>query len=258
VSAPTPLLDFFRRGEAPPDVRLMAAQGLLAPRAEEQLALLIFLLDDRDADIRAAAQATLDRIPEPALSAFLARPDVAVDLREFFADRGVFPAETPPIEIDDPLVGDSGPEEAADSDGDVESVSQRLAKMGFSERLKAAIKGSREMRSLLIRDPNKMIAVSVLSSPKVNEQEVETYSRMANVSDDVLRTIATNRAWTRHYGIVLGLTRNPKTPVALSLNLMARLTGRDLQTLSIDRNVPEPLRVAARRRVMAGSSHSDR
>jgi hypothetical protein len=114
------------------------------------------------------------------------------------------------------------------------------------------------MRGLLIRDPNKMIAVSVLSSSKVTEQEVEAYSRMSNVSDDVLRVIATNRAWTRNYGIVLGLTRNPKTPVALSLNLMARLTDRDLQTLSIDRNVPEPLRVAARRKVVGGGSSSGR
>ena len=33
--------------------------------------------------------------------------------------------------------------------------------MGFSARLKAAVKGTREVRSILIRDPNKMIAASV-------------------------------------------------------------------------------------------------
>ena len=43
--------------------------------------------------------------------------------------------------------------------------------------------------------------------------------------------------------------------VAISLNLMSRLNTRDLTLLSMDRNVPEPLRVAARRRVStAGGS----
>jgi len=52
----------------------------------------------------------------------------------------------------------------------------------------------------------------------------------------------------------VGLTKNPKTPLAMSLNLMGRLNDRDLQTLSMDRNIPDPLRVAARKKVVAGTS----
>src|SRR6185369_10748742 len=101
----TPLLDFFRRGEVARDVRLLAAQGALAPRAHEQLAILVFLLEDPDAEIREVADATLARIPIEALQAFLGRSDVPIGLREFFADRGVFPAETPTIVLEDePLV----------------------------------------------------------------------------------------------------------------------------------------------------------
>jgi hypothetical protein len=84
----------------------------------------------------------------------------------------------------------------------------------------------------------------------VNDGEVETFARMTTVSEDVLRIIGSNRAWVKNYGIVVGLTKNPKTPLALSLNLMNRLNDRDMNLLSIDRNVPEPLRVAARRRVV--------
>ena len=126
--------------------------------------------------------------------------------------------------------------------------------MGFTERLKAAMKGSREMRAILIRDPNKMVAASVLSSAKVTESEVEGFARMATLSEEVLRIIASNRAWTKNYGIVVGLTKNPKTPLGLSLNLMSRLNDRDISALSMDRNVPESLRTAARRRVALGES----
>ncbi|MBI4487182.1 MAG: hypothetical protein HY655_14355 [Acidobacteria bacterium] len=107
---------------------------------------------------------------------------------------------------------------------------------------------------MLIRDPNKMIAHTVLSSPKLTEGEIEAFARMASVSEDVLRTIGANRKWMKNYKVVVALTRNPKTPVALSLNLMNRLSDRDMAMLSVDRNVPEPLRIAARKKVVATTS----
>src|SRR6188508_1484216 len=93
----SPLLDFFRRGEVARDVRLLAASGALAPRAQEQLAILVLLLDDADPEVRTTAATTIDRIPLEALTGFLARSDVPISVREFFGDRGVFPAEIPTI-----------------------------------------------------------------------------------------------------------------------------------------------------------------
>jgi hypothetical protein len=256
VSAPTPLLDFFKRGEVAREVRLLAAVGAIAPRAHEQLSILILLLDDTDREIRTTAQATLDRIPVESLTTFLARSDVPIGVREFFADRGVFPAEIPTLSGDDPLLDTepsdmTAPEEESD-DQSRDSLIQQLASMGFTDRLKAAMKGSREMRAILIRDPNKMISAAVLSSPKLNDAEIEGFARMSNVTEEVLRIIASNRAWTKNYSVVVGLTKNPKTPLGLSLNLMARLNDRDIGTLATDRNVPEPLRAAARRKVALG------
>jgi len=126
--------------------------------------------------------------------------------------------------------------------------------MSFTDRLKAAAKGSREMRAILIRDANKLICATVLSSPKLSTQEVEGFSRMANVAEEVLRIIGSNRAWMKNYGVALGLSKNPKTPLTMSLNLLGRLNDKDLQRLSMDRNVPEQLRVAARRRVVAATA----
>ena len=84
--------------------------------------------------------------------------------------------------------------------------------------------------------------------------EVESFAKMTSVSDDVLRAIAANRGWVKNYGVAHGLVKNPKTPVAMSLNLMSRLNDKDLSALAVDRNVPEPLRVAARRKVLAATS----
>ncbi len=253
----SPLVEFFKRGEVARDVRLLAAQGGFAPRAHEQLSILVLLLDDPDQEVRETADATLNRLPAEALSKFLSRPDVSVTLRDFFVARGVAvtagappadDAEAPLVDVD---VAEPGDEDLlAEGDTDELSVSQKISKMTFTQRLKAASKGTREMRAILVRDTNKMIAAAVMSSPKLTEQEVESIARMASVSEDVLRMIAHKRAWMKSYKIVLGLVKNPKTPVALSMNLLQRVSSKDCSQIAIDRNVPEPLRLAARKKTV--------
>ena len=70
IGVRTPLLDFFRKGDVAHDVRLQAAQGALATRAHEQLALLVLLTGDPDPEIVAAAETTLGMIPAASLCLF--------------------------------------------------------------------------------------------------------------------------------------------------------------------------------------------
>jgi hypothetical protein len=246
----TPLIDMFRRSHVDVDIRLFAARGMLAPRGHEQLALLAMLSTDESADVAAAAEATLASIPAESLTAFLARTDVPFELKEFFAGRGVtVAAETVPGD-DAPLVDVAPAVDTAPAEEDEGSALQRIAAMNVAQRLTLATKGSREERAILIRDPNKIVAAAVLSSPKLTEMEVESISRMANVSEDVLRIISTNRAWMKNYQVALALTKNPKTPIAVSMNLLARLNERDLKHISTDRNVPDVLRMTARKKLV--------
>ena len=251
----TPLLDFFRRGEVARDLRLLAAHGALAPRAHEQLGLLVLLVSDPDAEVSRAAEATLAAIPRASLAAFLARSDASAELRSFFAARGIDPASPhagapadATIGVDEPFVDTSGASIEVEMD-DEQSAVQRLSSMTVAQRVTRAIKGSREERSVLIRDPNKLVSAAVLSSPKVSDTEVEAFARMANVSEEVLRVIGTTRAWMKNYAIMSALTRNPKTPVTLSMNLLARLNDRDLRQLATDRNVPDVLRLTAKKKL---------
>jgi hypothetical protein len=247
----TPLLDYFRRGEAPREIRMLGARGVLAPRAHEQLELLILLLKDPDAEVSGAAEATLQSIPTDALTAFLARPDVSADLRSFFAARGIAPAGAElPAAGDAPLIDAAPDPPSAPDNEDSQSTLQRIAAMTVAQRIGLAMKGSREERAILIRDPNKIVAVAVLSSPKMTETEIESIAKVASISDEILRIIANNRAWTKRYSIIVALARNPKTPVAISMNLLARLTDKDLRAISADRNVPEVLRITARQKIV--------
>jgi hypothetical protein len=248
VGSRSPLLDLFRRGEVSRDLRLLAAQGALAPRAPEQLALLILLTDDSDRDVATQATATLDSLPSDALRAFLARPEAA-ELRAYFATRGIEPAAVPAASVTEPLIDTSGelPVVPEPEDSDPESASRILSTLPIMDRVKLATKGTREQRAQLIRDPNKMVSAAVLTSPKLTDAEVESFAKMANVSEEVLRVIGTNRNWVKNYGTMHALAKNPKTPLALSMQFLHRLNERDTKMLAIDRNVPEALRLAARK-----------
>jgi hypothetical protein len=253
----TPLLEMFQRGEVPREVRLIAARGELAPRVHEQIALLVLLAGDADAEVASVADATLRELPDAAVAALLARSDVPERIRAFFAARGVDPAagagdeDESSVEAgDDAQAGSDGNEGSEDGE-EKQSLLQRIAAMTVAQRVVRAMKGTREERAILIRDPNKLVSIGVLSSPKLTETEVESIAKMANVSEDVLRIIGRTRAWMKTYTVAVSLAKNPKTPVATSMNILPRLMDKDLRMISIDRNVPEVLRIAARRKLVA-------
>ena len=249
----SPLIDSFRRGEAARDVRLLAAQGVLAPRAHEQVALLVLLSDDPDQEIAQTASATIGALPVDAVRAFLARKDTPSEIRQFFSARGIEPSDTPAAEAADPILEAGAPEPSEDGDKDNKDKGKDkddpkiLSSLPIVEKMKLAMKGTREQRSQLVRDSNRMVATAVLSSPKLTDAEVETFTKMGNVSEDVLRIIGMNRNWLKNYGVIHGLVKNPKTPPAISMQLLHRLNEKDVKMLAVDRNVPEALRMVARK-----------
>jgi hypothetical protein len=243
----SPLIDLFRRGEVERDIRLLAARGALAPRAHEQLALLVLLSDDPDSDVRDAVTATLAALPEAPLRAFLARTDVPGEILAFFAGRGITPSEPASEAYAEPLLDTLPDLPKAGDEKDEDGRNRLLSSLSITDRMKLAMKGTREQRATLIRDTNRIVATAVLTSPKLTEAEVEAFAKMANVSEDVLRIIGTNRTWLKNYAVALALTKNAKTPPGISMQLLHRLNEKDMKRISIDRNVPEVLRLAARR-----------
>ncbi|MBI5043384.1 MAG: hypothetical protein HZC10_06065 [Nitrospirae bacterium] len=130
------------------------------------------------------------------------------------------------------------------------NIFQQIQQMSVSEKIQLALKGNKEARNILIKDANKKVALTVLESPKMTEQEIEMIAQSKNVSEDVLREIASKRDWLKNYVVVRSLVNNPKTPVGISLSHLNRLKEKDLADLSKNKNIPEALRSAANRLVI--------
>jgi hypothetical protein len=127
------------------------------------------------------------------------------------------------------------------------SMLNRIIKMTVKDRVRLAMKGDREARNILIRDANRLVSTAVVQNPRITEQEVESIAAMRSLSEDILRSIASNRQWSRSYPVMHNLARNPRTPMANVMTILTRLQLRDLAALSKNRNVSDAVRRQALR-----------
>ncbi len=113
-------------------------------------------------------------------------------------------------------------------------------------KVKLALKGNKEARSILIRDTNKTVCTAVLRSPRLNENEIILFSSLKHLAEDVIREIARNPMWTKNYTIKLNLIHHPKTPLQDSMGYIKFLQLRDLDAVAKSKTTAAPLRKAAK------------
>lgn len=337
------LVEQFRRGGVPRDLRLLAAQGALPLGPEDLLELLIDLTADADEEVQSTATATLtaqsiadvhpiatSRDTAPAVLEWVVSHRAEPDLREAALQNAALPDEVveriaptlpealaelvvinqerllrstpllvalesnrglsndqrrrlrelresfhvgeqpaaaapppppqpvpvaspaePPAPEEAPLTEDEAKvvylSEAEREEEDKVRAVQKIYRLNTAEKITTALRGTREERTILIKDPNRLVATAVLDNPHITESEIEAISAIRSISDEILRTIGNDSEWTKNYAVVLNLVRNPRTPLAIAMNLVSRLTPKDLRSIAVDRNVPEAIRKAAQR-----------
>ncbi len=123
----------------------------------------------------------------------------------------------------------------------------RISRMTVPERVKLALTGGREERRFLIGDVSRIVGFAVLRARGLTITEVEGFCSMRHLDHDIFSKIATTRDWIRRPLIALALVRNPKVPLTISLPLIKRLQMRELRNIAKDRNLPEAVRVMARK-----------
>jgi hypothetical protein len=114
-------------------------------------------------------------------------------------------------------------------------------------RLKLTRGAPRTLRTILMRDSNAQVAVSVVINNSLSDQEVEQTAASRSVAEEVLVLIARKRDWVGKYNVAKALVSNPRTPTATALRLVPRLAVRDLRELGRDRNIPDAVRSTALR-----------
>ncbi|MEW6418888.1 MAG: hypothetical protein AB1480_12335 [Nitrospirota bacterium] len=136
-----------------------------------------------------------------------------------------------------------------------QGILQRIQKLSVSERIHLALRGGKEIRTILLRDPSKEVVLTVLENPKITENEIELAAKSRSISEEVLRKITKKREWMKNYGIIFALVTNPKTPPGIALPLVSELKTKDLAILEKNKNVIEGVRATAKKLLRARKAH---
>lgn len=145
-------------------------------------------------------------------------------------------------------------EEVEKNDITTLSKYQLLLDMPVSEKIKMALTGDKEWRTLLIRESNKLVSSAVLRNPRISEGEILMVAKNRASSEELIRIILLNREWVKNYDMKKALILNPRTPLLNAMRFMTFLTDKDIKELAKSRNVAQAI-VNNARRIMMTKKH---
>ena len=105
------------------------------------------------------------------------------------------------------------------------------------------------MRTLLLRDPNKLVQLAVIQSPRITDGEIAKVALSRTAPNDVLSYIYNNRPLMKNYQIKINIISNPKVPVGVSMRFLSSLRMAEVKSIAKNKNVPQGLANAAKKLV---------
>jgi hypothetical protein len=123
--------------------------------------------------------------------------------------------------------------------------------MGIAEKIKMALSGDKEWRSILIKDANKLVSGSVIKNPRITEAEIHTLVKAGVQNDEIMRLICANKEWIKNYKIRKALVENPRTPVQNALRYLATLGVKDVAGYAKSKNISSVISTQAKRMMLS-------
>jgi hypothetical protein len=147
--------------------------------------------------------------------------------------------DPPPALIEEPPPPTAEPTER--------NLQYTIMAMSVGQRLKLALKGNRDARTILMRDPNVIVQRFLVENPRLTDEEVIAMSKSRTLDAEILGRVAKRPEWTRNYQVRLALVTNPRTPLPIAIRFVQTLADRDIRALAKNRNVSAVIASTARR-----------
>ena len=199
------------------------------------------------------------RLSSTEIQAAAEKIELPVDVVKALIDDGgkASAGTTTPVVDPDTIV------ETLEKSGSLEEKAERvpvlklIASLNPAQRIALAVRGNREARTILVRDPNRTVAAAAIRSPRITEQEIISAAQSRSVGDEVVRIIANSKDMVRPYMVKLALVNNPKTPMQTAMHLLTLLRASDQKAVAKSKNVPSAVANHAKRlvNVKAGGGH---
>jgi hypothetical protein len=139
-------------------------------------------------------------------------------------------------------------EDPVKEDGEEYLSKYKMAQnMGIGEKIKMALSGDKEWRSILVKDSNKLISGSVIKNPRITEAEVLTLVKSGIQNDEIMRLICANKEWIKTYKIRKALIENNRTPAQNALRYLGTMGEKDLASFAKSKNIASVISTMAKR-----------
>src|SRR2546427_4660590 len=99
-------------------------------------------------------------------------------------------------------------DEELDADGKKKrlTIQQQIQKLSIARKIEwANKKGNKEVRTILLRDPNKLVQLAVVQSPRITDGEIAKIANSRPSPHEVLQHIYNNRLLLKNYTIKVSL-----------------------------------------------------
>lgn len=132
----------------------------------------------------------------------------------------------------------------------------RLQNAALGERVALARRATRSVIAVLLESRDAEVLEALVQNPRLLEAEALRLARRLDAPPRFLRRFSEVPDWCSQGPVRTALLRNPRTPVAAALRLVASLTRRQLRDVADDPRMPAIVRIGAERRLTASSRAS--
>lgn len=259
----SPVVAEYVRPGTPQDVKLAGCVAAENMTTIDRLMLLFCLSKDAEPVVRSTAMTCLKNLPGEIITAFTESPDphplmlnalrslchnypgvlTAADSSESVEDEEY---GTPPDGLDPDTEPDDR-EPVNEDDEQFLSKYKTAQLMGIGEKIKMALSGDKEWRSILVKDSNKLVSGSVIKNPRITEAEILTLVRSGIQNDEIMRLICANKEWIKSYKVRKALIENNRTPIQNATRYLGTMDVKDLASFSKSKNIATVISTMAKR-----------
>jgi hypothetical protein len=251
--------------------RLRRLESASALETFDRLMLIFCLMRDGDHGVKACAQSAFSSLPGETLLAVAGSQDAHPAVLDAIAKvhyqrEGIAEAllesgflSTPARSFLQKIIeqrshesheSDEPDTAAAENGEEFQSKYQMAQVMGIAEKIKMAMIGDKEWRSILVKDANKLVSAGVIKNPRITEAEVVTLLKSGIQNDEIMRLICANKEWVKIYNIRKALVDNNRTPIQKALRYLATLNDKDISGYAKSKNVSSVISTQAKRMLL--------
>jgi hypothetical protein len=110
------------------------------------------------------------------------------------------------------------------------------------QRIEQAATVREEGIDSFLHDPSPRVLKALLTNGLLTEDHALVMANRRNLSGDILEAIAKDQRWAGSYPLRMAISKNPKTPLFVSLSLARHLRLFDLADITRDHFLPLPYR----------------